>query len=93
MYTFVTFQGKDGYIMFQTCPRMFDTETAQILSTVVVNHFESIKIVQGTKPCFSGHRMVLVTKSKAASLIGKQILYHFTQQINTFKGAEGELKV
>ncbi|XP_065261954.1 mannosylglucosyl-3-phosphoglycerate phosphatase-like [Emys orbicularis] len=60
--------GKDGYVMFQNCPRMYDTETAQILSTVVVNHFESIKIVHGIKKCISGHRMSLITKSKSASL-------------------------
>lgn len=70
--------------MFRNCPRMFDTETAQILSTVVVNHFESIKIVQGTKPCYSGHRMSLITQSTTASLIGKQIRYHFTKEINIF---------
>ncbi|KAJ6669886.1 hypothetical protein lerEdw1_000435 [Lerista edwardsae] len=71
--------GKDGYIMFRNCPRLFDTETAQILSTVVVNHFESIKIVQGTKPCFSGHRMSLITQSSAASLIVEmRATYPFT---------------
>ncbi|XP_024050518.1 uncharacterized protein LOC112103131 [Terrapene carolina triunguis] len=60
--------GKDGYVMFQNCPRMYDTETAQIFSTVVVNHFESIKIVHDIKKCISGHRMSLITKSKSASL-------------------------
>ncbi|XP_053156537.1 snake venom 5'-nucleotidase-like isoform X2 [Hemicordylus capensis] len=66
--------GKDGYIMLQNCPRMFDIETAQTLSTVVINHFESIKIVQGIKPCFSGHRMSLITRSKLKSLIDWQRL-------------------
>uniref|UniRef100_A0A8C0GFN6 Ecto-5'-nucleotidase n=1 Tax=Chelonoidis abingdonii TaxID=106734 RepID=A0A8C0GFN6_CHEAB len=64
--------GKDGYVMFQNCPRIIvlgcDTETAQILSTVVVNQFESIQIVHGIKKCISGHRMSLITKSKSVSL-------------------------
>nr|XP_008260488.2 trifunctional nucleotide phosphoesterase protein YfkN isoform X1 [Oryctolagus cuniculus] len=61
--------GKDGYIMLKSCPRMFDTETAQVLSTVVMNHFESIKIVQGRKQCLSGHRMSLITTtSRSPSL-------------------------
>ncbi|XP_072461140.1 mannosylglucosyl-3-phosphoglycerate phosphatase-like [Notamacropus eugenii] len=59
--------GKDGYIMLKSCPRMFDTETAQTLSTVVLNHFESVKIMQGRKQCLSGHRMSLITMSKTAS--------------------------
>ncbi|XP_042547049.1 snake venom 5'-nucleotidase-like [Dipodomys spectabilis] len=61
--------GKDGYSMLKSCPRMFDTETAQILSTVVMNHFESIKILQGRKKCLSGHRMSLITTTnKSPSL-------------------------
>uniref|UniRef100_A0A2K6G2M8 Ecto-5'-nucleotidase n=1 Tax=Propithecus coquereli TaxID=379532 RepID=A0A2K6G2M8_PROCO len=61
--------GKDGYIMLKSCPRLFDTETAQVLSTVVMNHFESIKIVQGRKQCLSGHRMSLITTTnKSPSL-------------------------
>lgn len=32
----LVFQGKDGYSMFESCPQMFDTETAHVLSTVVV---------------------------------------------------------
>ncbi|KAM6156520.1 LOW QUALITY PROTEIN: mannosylglucosyl-3-phosphoglycerate phosphatase-like [Erethizon dorsatum] len=60
--------GKDGYSMFKTCPRMFE-ETAQVLSTVVMNHFESIKILQGRKKCLSGHRMSLITTTnKSPSL-------------------------
>jgi peroxiredoxin len=48
---------------------MFDTETAQVLSTVVMNHFESIKILQGKKKCLSGHRMSLITiTNKSPSL-------------------------
>uniref|UniRef100_A0A8D0LB87 Ecto-5'-nucleotidase n=1 Tax=Sphenodon punctatus TaxID=8508 RepID=A0A8D0LB87_SPHPU len=60
--------GKDGYVMFQNCPRIFDKENALALSTAVINHFESIRILQGTKKCLSGHRMTLITKSKSASL-------------------------
>ncbi|XP_012639516.1 snake venom 5'-nucleotidase-like [Microcebus murinus] len=61
--------GKDGYSVLKSCPRMFDTETAQVLSTVVMNHFESIKIVQGRKQCLSGHRMSLITTTnKSPSL-------------------------
>lgn len=67
----LAFQGKDGYSMFRACPRMFDPETAQVLSTVVMNHFESIKILQGKKKCLSGHRMSLITTTnKSPSLTG-----------------------
>ena len=54
-------QGKDGYIVLKSCPQMFDTENAQVLCTVVMNHFESIKIMKGRKQCLSGHQMNLVT--------------------------------
>ncbi|XP_078531267.1 mannosylglucosyl-3-phosphoglycerate phosphatase-like isoform X1 [Lissotriton helveticus] len=60
--------GRDGYSMFPSCPRMFNVETAQILSTIVINHFESVKIAQGMKKCISGHRMSLITVSQHASV-------------------------
>lgn len=72
----MAFQGKDGYSMFKSCPRMFDTETAQVLSTVVMNHFESIKILQGRKKCVSGHRMSLImTTDKSPSLTGDSMVF------------------
>ncbi|XP_067851404.1 trifunctional nucleotide phosphoesterase protein YfkN-like isoform X1 [Heptranchias perlo] len=64
----VSYNGKDGYVMFRNCQWLIDTETAPSLSTVVINHFESVKIVQGLKKCKSGHRMSLIKVSHAASI-------------------------
>ncbi|XP_048458433.1 trifunctional nucleotide phosphoesterase protein YfkN-like isoform X3 [Rhincodon typus] len=61
-------KGKDGYVMFRNCQWLVDTETAPSLSTVVINHFESVKILQGLKKCKSGHRMSLIKVSQAASI-------------------------
>ncbi|XP_038646944.1 mannosylglucosyl-3-phosphoglycerate phosphatase-like isoform X5 [Scyliorhinus canicula] len=61
-------KGKDGYVMFRNCQWLVDTETAPSLSSVVINHFESVKIVQGLKKCKSGHRMSLIKVSHAASI-------------------------
>uniref|UniRef100_UPI00398EC83B mannosylglucosyl-3-phosphoglycerate phosphatase-like isoform X1 n=1 Tax=Pristiophorus japonicus TaxID=55135 RepID=UPI00398EC83B len=61
-------KGKDGYVMFRNCQWLIDTETAPSLSTVVINHFESVKIVQGLKKCKSGHRMSLIKVSHSASV-------------------------
>ncbi|XP_054842673.1 trifunctional nucleotide phosphoesterase protein YfkN-like [Eublepharis macularius] len=83
--------GKDGYVMFQDCPRMFGTETAQMLFTVVMNHFESIKIVRGTKQCCSGHRMSLVTKSKSTSLIAFETRTDEQEAIIAVPGIEGRI--
>lgn len=55
------FQGKYSYIMLKSCPQMFETEMAQVLSTAVMNHFESMKILLGRKHCLSSHRMSLIT--------------------------------
>lgn len=66
--------------MFKNCPRMFHTETAQILSTVVMNHFESIKILQGRKKCLSGHQMSLIsTTNKSPSLTGGNIVLFYNK--------------
>ncbi|CAB1322290.1 unnamed protein product [Coregonus sp. 'balchen'] len=35
------YAGKDGYTMFSSCPHRNDIENAQILSTILINHFES----------------------------------------------------
>ncbi|CAM2114073.1 mannosylglucosyl-3-phosphoglycerate phosphatase-like [Caretta caretta] len=83
--------GKDGYVMFQNCPRMYDTETAQTLSTVVVNHFESIKIVHGIKKCISGHRMSLITKSKSASLTAFETRTDKSTSVVAVPGIEGRI--
>ncbi|XP_077203337.1 snake venom 5'-nucleotidase-like isoform X2 [Paroedura picta] len=83
--------GKDGYVMFQNCPRMFGPETAQMLFTVVMNHFESIKVVRGMKQCFSGHRMSLITKSKSASLIGFETQTEEQEVIIAVPGTEGRI--
>uniref|UniRef100_A0A4W3K413 Snake venom 5'-nucleotidase-like n=1 Tax=Callorhinchus milii TaxID=7868 RepID=A0A4W3K413_CALMI len=61
-------KGKDGYVMLRNCHWLIDTETAPSLSSVVINHFESVKIVQGLKKCKSGHRMSLIKISKSASV-------------------------
>ncbi|XP_062310718.1 trifunctional nucleotide phosphoesterase protein YfkN-like isoform X1 [Osmerus eperlanus] len=61
-------KGKDGYTMFQGCPLSFDIENAQILSTILVNHFESGMIVRGLKTCRSGHRMGLIKVSDSPSV-------------------------
>ncbi|XP_036382207.1 snake venom 5'-nucleotidase-like [Megalops cyprinoides] len=61
-------KGKDGYVMFADCHRTFDIENAQTLSTIVINHFESGKIIRGLKPCRSGHRMSLIKVSGSPSV-------------------------
>ncbi|XP_061464580.1 trifunctional nucleotide phosphoesterase protein YfkN-like [Rhineura floridana] len=83
--------GKDGYVMFQNCSRVFDTETAQTLSTAVINHFDSIKIVRGIKQCFSGHRMSLITKSTTTSLIAFETQTDEKEVIIAVPGIEGRI--
>ncbi|XP_043833537.1 mannosylglucosyl-3-phosphoglycerate phosphatase-like [Dromiciops gliroides] len=83
--------GKDGYIMLKSCPRMFDTETAQTLSTVVLNHFESVKIVQGRKQCLSGHRMSLITMSKTASFTAFEEKSDRRTAVMAVPGIEGRI--
>ncbi|XP_041926794.1 5'-nucleotidase-like isoform X2 [Alosa sapidissima] len=61
-------KGKDGYSMFTHCPQKCDLETAQVLSTIVINHFESGNIVQGLKACKSGHRMGLIKVTSSPSV-------------------------
>ncbi|XP_035235995.1 5'-nucleotidase-like isoform X1 [Anguilla anguilla] len=61
-------KGKDGYTMFAECRKMFDIENAQTLSTVLINHFESGKIIRGLKTCRSGHRMSLIKASSSPSV-------------------------
>ncbi|KAJ7993618.1 hypothetical protein DPEC_G00256500 [Dallia pectoralis] len=56
-------KGKDGYTMFSGCPQKQDVENAQVLSTMVINHFESGQIVSGMKRCKSGHKMGLIKTS------------------------------
>ncbi|XP_051525905.1 trifunctional nucleotide phosphoesterase protein YfkN-like [Myxocyprinus asiaticus] len=53
-------KGKDGYSMFTSCPQLFHTENAQILSTILINHFESGENIKGQKNCKSGHSMDLL---------------------------------
>ncbi|XP_029510403.2 trifunctional nucleotide phosphoesterase protein YfkN-like [Oncorhynchus nerka] len=67
MKEFLT-KGKDGYTMFRSCPHRHDIENAQILSTILINHFESGQIVRGTKRCMSGHRMGLIKVSSSPSV-------------------------
>ncbi|KAM6964867.1 5'-nucleotidase [Aplochiton taeniatus] len=61
-------KGKDRYTMFAKCPMQFDFENALMLSTILINHFESIQIVRGLKTCKSGHRMGLVGVSSSPSV-------------------------
>lgn len=69
----LVFQGKDGYSLFESCPRMSDTETAHVYGRR--DHFESIKILQGKK-CVSGHRMSLImTTRKSPSLTGDRVCF------------------
>ncbi|CAB1320119.1 unnamed protein product [Coregonus sp. 'balchen'] len=67
MKEFLT-KGKDGYTMFSGCPHRNDIENAQILSTVLINHFESGQIFRGMKRCKSGHRMGLIKVSSSPSV-------------------------
>ncbi|XP_038621776.1 mannosylglucosyl-3-phosphoglycerate phosphatase-like isoform X1 [Tachyglossus aculeatus] len=83
--------GKDGYTMLKSCPRLFDSESAQTLSTVVMNHFESIKIVQGKKQCLSGHRMSLITMSKSASLTAFEERTDESTSVIAVPGIEGRI--
>uniref|UniRef100_A0A8C5KQG2 Ecto-5'-nucleotidase n=1 Tax=Jaculus jaculus TaxID=51337 RepID=A0A8C5KQG2_JACJA len=84
--------GKDGYSMLKSCPRMFDPETAQVLSTVVMNHFESIKIFQGRKRCLSGHRMSLITTTdKSPSLTAFEEESDKPPTITAVPGIEGRI--
>ncbi|XP_028638873.1 snake venom 5'-nucleotidase-like [Grammomys surdaster] len=84
--------GKDGYSMFRSCPRTFDPETAQVLSTVVMNHFESIKILQGKKKCLSGHRMSLITTTnKSPSLTAFEEETHEPSGVIAVPGIEGRI--
>ncbi|XP_034152385.1 trifunctional nucleotide phosphoesterase protein YfkN-like [Esox lucius] len=67
MKEFLT-KGKDGYTMFSGCPHKQDIENAQILSTILINHFESGQIVRGMKKWRSGHRMGLIKVSCSPSV-------------------------
>ncbi|XP_014352103.1 trifunctional nucleotide phosphoesterase protein YfkN-like [Latimeria chalumnae] len=84
-------KGKDGYWMFQDCPWMFDTESAQLLSTIVINHFESVKVIQGLKKCKSGHWMNLVKVSQSPSLTVFENQEEGRAEISPVPGVEGRI--
>ncbi|XP_071785238.1 mannosylglucosyl-3-phosphoglycerate phosphatase-like [Asterias amurensis] len=62
-------QGKDGYDTLRVCRQLSSAEEGPVLSTVVQNHFLSINIVKGLKPCHSGHRQSLISLSRRHSLL------------------------
>ncbi|KAK3597557.1 hypothetical protein CHS0354_018152 [Potamilus streckersoni] len=53
--------GKDGYDVFKDCEILVTSEQCPTISTAVRNHFESVQMCQGVKPCRSGHRQSLVS--------------------------------
>ncbi|XP_078141304.1 mannosylglucosyl-3-phosphoglycerate phosphatase-like [Centroberyx gerrardi] len=61
-------KGKDGYGMFTGCSQRVKKESAQILSIILINHFESFQIVKGLKTCKSSHRMGLMKVSRSPSV-------------------------
>lgn len=71
--------GKDGYKVFNGCPILVDAEEGPILTTVVQNHFHSAGIVQGVKPCRSGHRQSLVSLRRKPSLVKSSSLMEVEQ--------------
>ncbi|XP_071958533.1 uncharacterized protein [Antedon mediterranea] len=62
-------KGKDGYSVLKNCEYLVDEENGPILSTIVQNHFASVKMVKGLKPCRSGHRQSLISLSKKPSFL------------------------
>ncbi|XP_043920348.1 trifunctional nucleotide phosphoesterase protein YfkN-like [Protopterus annectens] len=79
-------KGKDGYTVFQSCPWLYDIEAAQVLSTIVRNHFESTTIVWGLTCSRSVRRMRLIKKSQSASVkdleLLKLLIFTFTQSVS-----------
>nr|XP_054748733.1 snake venom 5'-nucleotidase-like [Lytechinus pictus] len=71
--------GKDGYKVFSTCPVLVNAEEGPVLTTVVQNHFHSAGIVQGLKPCRSGHRQSLVSLRSKRSLVKSASLVEVEQ--------------
>ncbi|XP_071092097.1 mannosylglucosyl-3-phosphoglycerate phosphatase-like [Haliotis cracherodii] len=61
--------GKDGYDVFKTCEIVVSAEQCQSLSTTVNNHFDSVKIYKGQKPCKSGHRQSLLCLARKTSMV------------------------
>ncbi|KAJ8380796.1 hypothetical protein SKAU_G00015740 [Synaphobranchus kaupii] len=85
-------KGKDGYTMFLDCRHMFDIESAQTLSTILINHFESGKIIHGLKTCRSGHRMSLIKASSSPSVSAmEQTPRGKTAVVMTVPGVEGRI--
>nr|XP_015221588.1 PREDICTED: trifunctional nucleotide phosphoesterase protein YfkN-like isoform X2 [Lepisosteus oculatus] len=84
-------KGKDGYAVFLNCRWMFDIENAQILSTILINHFESAKIVQGLKICKSGHRMGLIRASSTPSVTAFEEITNEEMSVAFVPGVEGRI--
>ncbi|XP_012556958.2 5'-nucleotidase [Hydra vulgaris] len=65
-YTVVTkiyiASGKDGYDMLANCQVIVDEENGPVLTTIVENHFDSIRVLKGGKKSISGHRQSIVVK-------------------------------
>ncbi|XP_033113355.1 uncharacterized protein LOC117113950 [Anneissia japonica] len=62
-------KGKDGYTVFKDCEYVVDEENGPNLFTIVQNHFASVMIVKGLKPCRSGHRQSLISLAKKPSFL------------------------
>ncbi|XP_022107519.1 uncharacterized protein LOC110988384 [Acanthaster planci] len=62
-------EGKDGYDVLRTCKHLSSVEEGPVLSTIVQNHFLSVRIVKGLKPCRSGHRQSLISLNRRHSLM------------------------
>lgn len=74
--------GKDGYEVFKNCPVVVDSEKMTTLSTAVRNHFESVQILRGAKPCKSGHRQSLISLVRRECLIKQaSIEWHVPHQL------------
>ncbi|KAJ8414026.1 hypothetical protein AAFF_G00066240 [Aldrovandia affinis] len=85
-------KGKDGYTMFSNCHQMFDIESAQTLSTIVINHFESGKTVRDLKPCRSGHGTSLTKASSSPSVSDvERTPRGKTAVVMTVPGVEGRI--
>ncbi|KAL3859708.1 hypothetical protein ACJMK2_009913 [Sinanodonta woodiana] len=68
--------GKDGYDVFRDCEILVTSEQCPTISTAVRNHFESVQMYQGVKPCRSGHRQSLVSLVRRESLVRQASVDH-----------------
>uniref|UniRef100_A0A667X1U6 Ecto-5'-nucleotidase n=1 Tax=Myripristis murdjan TaxID=586833 RepID=A0A667X1U6_9TELE len=83
-------KGKDGYSMFTGCRQRVGIESGQVLSTILINHFESFQIVKGLKTSKSSHRMGLIKVSRSPSLTCENSL-HAPVGVAMVPGVEGRI--